>query len=51
MIQRLIDGDTDPHKLADLAVGQLRGKIPELEKALRGHVKSVGRRILPHEPQ
>jgi transposase len=38
MIQRLIDGDTDPHKLADLAVGQLRGKIPELEKALRGHV-------------
>jgi hypothetical protein len=38
MIQRLIEGDTDPHKLADLALGQLRGKIPELEKALRGRV-------------
>jgi transposase len=38
MIQRLMAGDSDPHKLADLAVGQLRGKIPELEKALRGRV-------------
>lgn len=37
-IQRLIEGETDPHKLADLALGQLRGKIPELEKALRGRV-------------
>lgn len=38
IIQRLIEGDTDPHKLADLAVGQLRGKIPELEKALQGRM-------------
>jgi transposase len=36
MIQRLIEGETDPHKLADLAQRQLRGKISELEKALEG---------------
>ncbi len=36
MIQRLIEGETAPHKLADLAQRQLRGKIPELEKALEG---------------
>lgn len=46
MIQRLIEGDTDPHKLADLALGLLRGKIPELEKALEGHVTEHHRFLL-----
>ena len=36
MIQRLIGGETNPCKLADLAQRQLRGKIPDLEKALAG---------------
>ena len=34
MIEQLIEGETNPHKLADLAQRQLRGKIPELRKAL-----------------
>jgi len=34
MIERLIEGETNPHKLTDLAQRQLHGKIPELEKAL-----------------
>ena len=38
MLQALIDGQDDPRKLADLARRQLRGKIPELEKALEGHL-------------
>jgi transposase len=46
MIQRLVEGDTDAHKLADLAVGQLRGKIPELEKALEGRVTEHHRFLL-----
>jgi transposase len=34
MLHRLIEGETHPYKLADLAQRQLRGKIPELPKAL-----------------
>jgi transposase len=46
MIQRLIEGETDPHKLADLARRQLRGKIPELEKALKGKLTDHHRFML-----
>jgi transposase len=46
MIQRLIEGETDPHKLADLAQRQLRGKIPELEKALEGRMTDHHRFLL-----
>lgn len=46
MIQRLIEGETDPHKLADLALRQLRGKIPELEKALEGKLTDHHRFLL-----
>jgi transposase len=46
MIQRLIEGETDSHKLADLAQRQLRGKIPELEKALEGKVTDHHRFLL-----
>jgi transposase len=46
MIQRLIEGETDPHKLADLARRQLRGKIPDLEKALDGKLTDHHRFLL-----
>ena len=46
MIQRLMEGETDPHKLADLAQRQLRGKIPELEKALEGKLTDHHRFLL-----
>ena len=38
MIQSLIDGETDTVKLADMARGRLRDKIPLLEQALVGKV-------------
>jgi transposase len=38
MLSALIEGERDSHKLANFAQRQLRGKIPELEKALEGHV-------------
>ena len=46
MIQRLIEGETNPYKLADLAQRQLRGKIPELEKALEGRLTDHHRFLL-----
>lgn len=46
MIERLVEGETDPHKLADLAQRQLRGKIPELEKALEGKLTAHHRFLL-----
>jgi len=38
MIQALIKGDSSPEQIADLARCRLRSKIPDLIKALRGHV-------------
>lgn len=46
MLERLIEGEEDPVKLADFAQGQLRGKIPELEKALEGHLRDHHRFML-----
>lgn len=46
MLEALIDGQEDAVKLADLAQRQLRGKIPELEKALPGHVTEHRRFML-----
>jgi transposase len=37
MLRALVAGERDPAKLAELARGTLRGKIPELQKALQGH--------------
>ncbi len=45
-LERLIAGEQDPVKLADFAPRQLRGKIPELEKALEGHVTEHHRFML-----
>jgi len=36
MLQALIDGQTDPAALAEMAQGRLRSKIPELTQALSG---------------
>lgn len=38
MIEAIIQGEFDPVKLADLARRRLRGKIPQLQQALRGSV-------------
>jgi transposase len=37
MLRALNLGEQQPHKLADLAEGRLRAKIPELKLALEGH--------------
>jgi transposase len=41
MLSALVAGQTDPEKLAELAEGKLRAKIPQLKRALLG-------RITPH---
>jgi transposase len=52
MIEALIDGDTSPERLAELAKGRMRAKIPALVEALEGrwdsHHSAVARRILAH---
>ncbi len=46
MLEALIEGEEDPVKLADMAQRQLRGKIPELEQALEGHLTEHHRFML-----
>jgi len=46
MLEALSAGQEDSIKLADLAQRQLRGKIPELEKALEGHLTEHHRFML-----
>lgn len=46
MLEQLIAGQEDPTQLAQLARGQLRKKISELERALRGRVRDVHRLLL-----
>jgi transposase len=46
MLEALIQGEENPVKLADLARRKLRGKIPELEKALEGHLTEHHRFML-----
>jgi len=46
MLQALVEGEQDPLKLADLAQRKLRGKIPELGKALAGYVTEHHRFML-----
>jgi len=38
MLDSLVAGERDPAKLAELARSSLRGKIPELRRALQGHL-------------
>jgi transposase len=46
MIRAIIAGEDDPERLADLARRSLRGKIPELKRALRGRVTEHHRFLL-----
>ena len=46
MLEALITEEEDPVKLADLAQRKLRGKIPQLEKALEGHLTEHHRFML-----
>jgi transposase len=46
MIRAIIDGQDDPERLAELARRRLRGKIPELKRALHGRVTEHHRFLL-----
>lgn len=46
MIRAMIAGEEDPEKLAELAKQKLRGKIPELKRALLGRVSEHHRFVL-----
>lgn len=46
MLEAIIAGEQDPDKLADLARGSLRKKIPELRRALLGQVRETQRFLL-----
>src|SRR6266545_2396797 len=52
MVEALIAGERDPGRLAELAKGKLRPKVPELTEALTGHFGAhhavAARRILDH---
>jgi transposase len=46
MLRALIAGETDPHRLANLAQGRLRAKRPALEQALIGRLRPHHRLLL-----
>jgi transposase len=46
ILRALVAGETDPEKLAELAVGRLRVKIPQLQQALQGRVTEHHRFLL-----
>jgi len=52
MLEALIQGETDAAVLADLALGRLRSKLPELEAALVGRIREhhrfMWRQLLHH---
>ena len=48
MLRAWIRGERDPEKLARLAEGRLRAKIPELELALEGHFSEPHRFLVEH---
>jgi transposase len=48
ILAALLAGCEDPAQLADLAVGKLRAKLPELEQALAGRVSDHHRFLLRH---
>jgi transposase len=52
MLRAMLEGEKDPQKLAELALGRMREKIPQLQLALEGecaeHHRFVLRRLLSH---
>lgn len=49
MLQALVEGDVDPERLADVARGRLRNKIPQLVLALEGVLSDTQRWLLGEE--
>jgi transposase len=49
ILTALVGGTTDPAVLADLAVGKLRAKLPQLERALAGQVGPHQRFLLARQ--
>ena len=49
MLEALIDGTTDAASMADLAKGNLRAKLPQLQRALTGKVGAHQRFRLAHQ--
>jgi transposase len=48
MLWALNRGERDPDKLADLALGRLRAKIPELKLTLEGHFREHHQFLVEH---
>ena len=46
ILAAMIDGETDPLVLAEMAKGRMRKKIPDLAQALEGHHAQLARSIL-----
>ena len=46
MLEAILQGQVDPHTLAELAQGRLRHKLPELERALAGRVREHHRFLI-----
>jgi transposase len=46
MLDAVVTGQTDPEQLADLALGHLRAKIPQLQSALKGKIREHHRFLL-----
>lgn len=46
MLRALLQGETDSQKLAELAKGKLRKKLPDLARALEGHLEEHHRFVL-----
>ena len=46
MLEAIVKGEQDSQRLAEMAQGKLRNKIPELERALEGRVSSHHRFLL-----
>ncbi len=49
MLKALVEGTTDAATLADLAKGNLRAKLPQLERALTGQFGAHQRFLLAHQ--
>jgi transposase len=46
MLDAVVAGRIDPEQLADLALGHLRAKIPQLQQALKGRIREHHRFLL-----
>jgi len=46
ILAALLEGTADPAAMAELALGKLRAKIPQLERALAGRLRAHHRRLL-----